>query len=277
MTVTITTKRTQPGLGEAKDLSEFLKHVDQWVAGTTGMGFNIVLFRGQEDIDWPLMPGIGREQYRKRIRPDTEARMLKEFKQRAVPHLELPVALADADWLAIEQHHGMPTRLLDWTGSALAALWFAIKQPARIGKDKKPCAAAVWLLTATESDTVGFDDAARRNPLDQAETKLLKPRHVSKRISAQDGWFSVHHAITEGLTTRFVALDHDDSFKKQLSFIRIPPDAFGPMRAQLQVAGINRGVLFPDLDGVAGRITDAFLYPDDQAETGYAGNLGEDH
>lgn len=61
-------------------------------------------------------------------------------------------------------------------------------------------------------------------------------------------------------------------FRDRLAYIRIPPDAFGPIRAQLQTAGINRRVLFPDLDGVAGRITYDILYPEDQEPLG-VGNL----
>ena len=42
--------------------------------------------------------------------------------------------------------------------------------------------------------------------------------------------------------------------------LHLDPEAFGTLHGQLQTAGINRGVLFPDLDEVAGRITDAILY-----------------
>ncbi|RQY09918.1 FRG domain-containing protein [Burkholderia stagnalis] len=270
MTVTITTKRTAKSFGEACDLATFLDLVDRWNQGIPDLGYTISLFRGQEDASWPLKPGIARPQYANRVRPGTEQRMLGEFKQRGIPHLESTLELADADWLAIAQHHAMPTRLLDWTGSALAALWFAIKRPAVKGEDGASKPAAVWLLAATDADMIDRDERAK--PLEITETKLLKPRHVSRRIAAQDGWFSVHRGGEDGLGMKYVSLDTNANFKKRLTYIRIPPDAFGPMRAQLQTAGINRGVLFPDLDGVAGRIADAILYPDDQPTPG-AGNL----
>lgn len=128
----------------------------------------------------------------------------------------------------------------------------------------------MWLLAATDEDMIQLDE--REKPLEISRTKLLKPRHVSRRIAAQDGWFSVHRGVEEGLQMSYVSLDMNTGFKERLSFIRIPPDAFGALRAQLQMAGINRGVLFPDLDGIAGRIVDAILYPDDQTSPG-AGNI----
>ncbi|NIF56260.1 FRG domain-containing protein [Burkholderia sp. Ax-1724] len=270
MSVTIE-KRTTQGFGEARDLATFLNLVDRWTQGIPDLGYTISLFRGQEDESWLLKPGIARKQYAKRVRPDTEQRMLNEFKQRGIPHLESTVELADADWLAIAQHHAMPTRLLDWTGSALAALWFAIKRPAVEGNDGELKAAAVWMLAATDADMI--KPGERANPLEITQTKLLKPRHVSRRIAAQDGWFSVHRGIKDGLDMKYVSLDTNKDYKKRLSYIRVPPEAFGSLRGQLQTAGINRGVLFPDLDGVAGRIADAILYPDDQVPLG-AGNLG---
>ena len=78
--------------------------------------------------------------------------------------------------------------------------------------------------------------------------------------------------MPDGLGMKFVSLDTNKEFKKRLGYVRIPPDAFGGIRSQLQTAGINRGVLFPDLDGVAGRVTDAILYPSYQSVPG-AGNL----
>ncbi|MDW9233011.1 FRG domain protein (plasmid) [Burkholderia cepacia] len=258
-------------VGDATTLAAFLDQVNRWASTTPTIGIQINLFRGQEDETWRLMPGIGRKQYSNRVRPGTEQLMLTEFQQRGIPHLESTVELADADWLAIAQHHAMPTRLLDWTGSALAALWFAIRRPASKGDDGALKPAAVWMLAGDEADLIG--DTDRRAPLKITDTKLLKPRHVSSRIAAQDGWFSVHLGTDEGdLGMGYVALDGNAKFRDRLRYIRIPGDAFGTIRGQLQRAGINRGVLFPDLDGVAGRITDDILCPDDQAPPG-AGNL----
>ncbi|HHV7522379.1 TPA: FRG domain-containing protein [Burkholderia orbicola] len=122
--------RIAQSVGDATNLADFLRLIDAMVRVARKNDRPIHLFRGQEDESWLLKPGIARSQYAQLVKQDTEARMLAEFKHRGIPHLESTVELADADWLAIAQHHGMPTRLLDWTGSALTALWFAIKRPA---------------------------------------------------------------------------------------------------------------------------------------------------
>lgn len=254
--------RIARSVGDATDLADFLKYIDAMVDVGRRNDLPIPLFRGQENEEWLLKPGIARPQYVQRVKQGTEARMLAEFKHRGIPHLESAVPLADADWLAIAQHHGMPTRLLDWTGSALTALWFAIRRPAVKGDDGQLKAAAVWMLAASEQDFI--TDQERDKPLEVSRTRLLKPRHVSRRIAAQDGWFTVHRGTEKGEGLHYASLDTNGDYEFRVDYVRIPPEAFGPLRAQLQLAGTNRGALFPDLDGVAGRITDTILYPDDQ-------------
>ncbi|WP_373557171.1 hypothetical protein [Burkholderia sp. MSMB1826] len=75
-------------VGEATDLVSFLQHVDKWLASVPGMDLDFPLFRGQEVESWRLLPSIGRAPYQMRLRPGTEQRMLDEFRQRAVPHVE---------------------------------------------------------------------------------------------------------------------------------------------------------------------------------------------
>ncbi|WJN72976.1 MULTISPECIES: FRG domain-containing protein [Burkholderia cepacia complex] len=231
-------------VGEATDLVSFLQHVDKWLASVPVMDLDFPLFRGQEVESWRLVPSIGRAPYQMRLRPGTEQRMLDEFKQRAVPHVESTVELTNADWLAIAQHHAMPTRLLDWSGSALSALWFAVRKPAV----EKPCEnrsceseegrgvwpGAIWMLPVTLGDLISSEES--KDPLELGQTRLFKPRHVSRRIAAQDGWFTVHRGKQSGLDKKYFALDTNPEFRDRLRYIRIPGEKFGIIRGQLQRA-----------------------------------------
>ncbi|QBR04346.1 FRG domain-containing protein [Paraburkholderia pallida] len=254
--------RIASSIGTASNLEEYLSLVNRQVESHGApFGTNAYLFRGQADEAWPLAPGIERH---RRVSASTENRMLEEFKRRAVPYVESSHSLSDLDWLSIAQHHGMPTRLLDWTANALCALWFAIHKPVELVETPGLRCAAVWMLLCRTDDWIRDDE--RGAPLQIRGTKLFEPAHISRRICAQDGFFTVRAREPSGSNSRLMPLDVDPGYCEMLGYIKVPSTSFGLVRGQLQVEGITLATLFPDLDGVARAVAATHCYPDDQMQ-----------
>lgn len=84
------------------------------------------LYRGQRR-DFQLLPKIARISTTLPVL-EAEQAMLNNFKLLSVPYLKERLE-NDWEWLAIMQHHGLATRLLDWSVIPLAALWFTVSKP----------------------------------------------------------------------------------------------------------------------------------------------------
>ena len=101
-------------------------------------------FRGELSAQWPLVSSLTRrlETYceDRSLWPLREERALRIFRRKAHIYLEDRSALADdLRSLALMQHHGAPTRLLDFTKSPYVAAFFALQN--LVGTDPAVCAA----------------------------------------------------------------------------------------------------------------------------------------
>ena len=201
------------------------------------------LFRGQRD-DWDLLPKIAR------INPrysalDDEKQMVASLR-RQVRQFINHEPRNDCDLLALPQHHGMATRLLDWTRNPLAALFFAVAEPAR-----KKTNAVVWFFQPEEADFVA--DFETIYPFSMGGTRIFVPNTVTAGIRVQSGFFSVHSRSWK--LDRFVPLQRNRLMKSKLHKIEIAPRHFSDLRYMLDQCGINRASFFPDLDGLCQYLT----------------------
>jgi len=136
------------------------------------------------------------------------------------------------EWLALAQHHGLATRLLDWTRNPLVALFFAVQED-------DDCNAAVYFYRADRS----IDSARFRSPFEERGVFTYTPPHIARRIAIQDGRFTVHCPPE-------AVIDHE-----RLRKMIIPAHARQEIHASLYRCGMTRALLFPDLDGLADHIT----------------------
>lgn len=210
------------------------------------------LFRGTTDATYGLVPKIGRKETRGRkkdhttgervripYRAEDERAVFTMFKQQARAYLP---AWPDSELqrLAIAQHFGLPTRLLDWTDSLLVAAWFAVEK----GGAKK-VDSAIWVtkgVQAIETDYVG-------EVLTLAEPTSYRPPHISPRIVAQGSVFVICPKPTDDLTLPFV---RKIVIKREVEFT---------LKKRLNACGINRRHLFPDLGGLSDHL--AWMYKND--------------
>jgi len=215
-----------------------------------------VLFRGQP-VDKPLLPKLARL-HLKGPTLAVEQQMMKEFKRRVGPLLSTQPK-SNWDWLAIAQHHGMATRLLDWTLNPLAALWFAVKRSPMKEKGKV-YPGVVWVLVPKPSDYAFA--SVKENPFKVDRTKIFRPKHIAARLVTQAGWFTVHKFMKT--QDRFIPMESNKAYSSKLTKLQIPAQRFSEMRFELDRFNVNVASLFPDLDGLCTHIQWLNSYLEDE-------------
>lgn len=204
-----------------------------------------VLYRGHGAVSFKLLPKVGRRSPPANSTSATvnEGLMLELFRRQSIDRLA--VAAAD-DWelLAIAQHHGLATRLLDWTRSPLVALYFCVcKECETRDSDGRPSCEDAQIIAWRCLKEDLSKQLPKNGPFKIDRTIRYVPRIVSPRLRAQSGVFTVHSNPTQ-------IFQHS----KELVRIRIPYLKRKSLKDSLFRHGIHEAVLFPDLDGLARHI-----------------------
>lgn len=213
------------------DLSSLIEHFSRFSAHDW-------LFRGVTDETHGLTAKIGREKTRalkesKRIpyRAADEAALFKMFKAQALSHTQR-APVTQLEWLALAQHFGVPTRLLDWTESLLVAAWFAVEKSG-VKQDKRN--SAIWVTRGVRH----ISEDSKQDPLKITDPCVYRPAHVSTRIAAQASVLMVCPGPTKEAKLKFVRK------------IVVERSAEFTIKKRLNACGVNRRLLFPDLQGLA--------------------------
>lgn len=243
------------------------EYINEWGEGA------VAWFRGEPEVDTPLLPKV----FRKTLdgRSHNENQLLQMFRMKA------PAFTKDASpprgntdqWLFLAQHVGLPTRLLDWTESALVGLYFALKQenpviwmldPFRLNeisvtgkirndKPKEKTFPLTWFDPRGSIKNIGVENIKGAWELEYDGINLsvaVHPTYIHPRMSAQRSVFTVHGALKEPLCD----LVPDNILQK---FI-IKSISISSITKDLQILGVKEATAFPDLDGLSKELSGLF-------------------
>ena len=201
------------------------------------------IFRGVKNAAYDPISRIGRsilqnqeirtgnKNYNYVVNKMTEVNSLDSFKKQSVPHLRNSPA-NDWELMALAQHYGLPTRMMDWTRNPLVAAFFACYEY----ENRKDADVAIYGL----EDEYHLDKVSlETSPFDVKTTTIFEPHHTTSRIAAQSGLFTVHP-------------NPENVFRhKDLCKWIIKNKCVLEISLMVSNYGINDATVFPELDGIA--------------------------
>lgn len=231
----------------------------------TGRRRDSGVYRGAADASWPLLTSLDTlgGVSPPHSKADLEEHILRNFIRYSRPFFAV-TPVNEWEVLIAAQHHGLPTRLLDWTYSPLVAAHFATVETGR-GTDR-----AVWRLdwkavhrhfrmperALLIQDLEGifgqeraFTPWALFDPRSHQRqfACMIEPPSLDARIATQAATFTLCSENQRSFDSFLEA----NGLSSALTRFVIPSREVGRLRDQLDLVSVDERRLFPDLDGLA--------------------------
>jgi hypothetical protein len=212
-------------------------------------------YLGQPGLKSDLVPAF----YRPGIKPELEREVLRDYRQMSA---EFAPSAGLADWQILVSAHmaGVPTRILEWSGNPLAALFLAVESlSADTGR--------IWVLNPwtmneltsnlayvppVESDyfkryAVKLDVPDAYVP-EAVQPMAFRPTRTARAYNAQNIYWTIHGKATAPLNELAFFMKRADAFT---TTILIPADAKKAIMKELHDIGVTRANLFPSAASLA--------------------------
>ena len=240
-----------------KTVAQYMKEVEKFrgiVARKGKPNSQLVFFRGHANHEWECKPVIARAPYTRdaifrdpKIRPRDAAEWIlfsrfRDMSAAVEPPYISSVIGAEAEWrrVVLARHHGLPTRLLDWTSRSLVALYFAVQDG---NLSSQPDYSSILLISRPRTDVFSIRTLAEHNPnppcyeFASDDVGLFWGPDIHQRVSLQGSVLSIARDPLHPIDP-----EHE---------IWIPFADRSRIRDELYLLGIHEAALFPDLDGIA--------------------------